>query len=90
MPQELIDPVSTVSGETPILKEITNWYFDMPRCLDLLKDWIAKIEKTETRDFVIKEIKEFLKKPEIYIKKDQMDKYNQRFSNSQTLKEIYV
>jgi len=77
MPEELIDPVSTLSGEKPILKEITNWYFDMPKCLDLLKGWIERIEKTEAREFYTKEIREFLKKPEIYIKKDQMDKYEE-------------
>ena len=55
----------------PVLKEIGNWYFDLPRCLDLLNDWVARLEKTEARPFFLKEIKEFLKKPEIYIKKDQ-------------------
>ena len=75
MPQELIDPISTLSGKKPVLKEITNWYFDMPRCLPLLTEWLDKMEKTELRPFVVKEIREFLKKPEIYIKKDQMDKF---------------
>ena len=74
-PQELINPISTLSGKTPILKEITNWYFDLPRCLDLLNEWADRLEKTEARPFFIKEIREFFKKPEIYIKKDQMDKY---------------
>ena len=75
MPKELIDPVSTLSGKRPVLKEITNWYFDMPRCLNILEEWLDKMEKTELRPFVVKEIREFLKKPEIYIKKDQMDKF---------------
>jgi len=74
-PSELIDPVSTLSGKKPILKEIANWYFDLPRCLPLLEEWVARLEKTEARPFFLKEIKEFLKKPEIYIKKDQMDAF---------------
>ena len=74
-PKELIDPVSTLSGERPVLKEIGNWYFDMPRCLDLLNDWLDRMSKTELRQFVVKEVKEFLKKPEIYIKKDQMEAF---------------
>ena len=57
MPQELIDPISTLSGKKPVLKEITNWYFDMPRCLPLLTEWLDKMEKTELRPFVVKEIK---------------------------------
>ena len=75
MPQELIDPISTLSGKKPVLREITNWYFDMPRCLPILTEWLDKMEKTELRPFVVKELREFLKKPEIYIKKDQMDKF---------------
>lgn len=74
-PKELIDPVSTLSGTTPTLKEITNWYFDLPRCLDMLNEWADRLEKTEARQFFLKEIREFFKKPEIYIKKDQMDKF---------------
>lgn len=74
-PSELIDPVSTLSGKKPVLREISNWYFDLPRCLPLLEEWVARLEKTEARPFFLKEIKEFLKKPEIYIKKDQMDAF---------------
>ena len=74
-PKELIDPVSTLSGKTPVLKEIGNWYFDLPRCLDLMNEWVERLEKTEARPFFLKEVKEFFKKPEIYIKKDQMSLY---------------
>lgn len=74
-PHELIDPVSTLSGKKPVLKEIANWYFDLPRCLPLLTEWVDRLEKTEARPFFLKEIREFLKKPEIYIKKDQMDAF---------------
>ena len=76
-PKELIDPVSTLSGKTPVFKEIVNWYFDLPRCLDLMNDWVSRLEKTEARPFFLKEVKEFFKKPEIYIKKDQMQMYEE-------------
>ncbi|MBE5755721.1 MAG: methionine--tRNA ligase [Clostridiales bacterium] len=76
LPEQLIDPVSTLSGTTPELKKIENWYFNLQNYTDLLKEWIEKLDKeTPTRDFVLKEIKEFLKKPEIYIKKDYMDAF---------------
>lgn len=74
-PKELINPISTISGKTPVLKEIVNWYFDLPRCLDLMNEWVNRLEKTEARPFFLKEVKEFFKKPEIYIKKDQMEMY---------------
>lgn len=76
-PKELINPISTLSGKTPVLKEIGNWYFDLPRCIDLMNEWADKLEKTEARPFFIKEIREFFKKPEIYIKKDQMQMYEE-------------
>ena len=75
-PEELIDPVSTISGTKPELRKIENWYFNLQNYTELLKLWIEKLEKeTPTRDFVTKEIKEFLKKPEIYIKKDFMAEF---------------
>ena len=75
-PSELLNPISTLSGKTPILKEIGNWYFDLPKTLPLLEEWLVDAEKKGGRPFYIKEIKEFLKKPEIYVKKDQMELVN--------------
>ena len=77
LPEQLIDPISTISGTKPELKKIENWYFNLQNYTELLKDWINVLEtKTPTREFVLKEIKEFLKKPEIYIKKDYMPEFN--------------
>ena len=74
MPKELIDPISTLSGEKPELREINNWYFNLDDCTDLLTEWVEYLEKnTITRQYVTKEIKEFLKKPELYIKKEYED-----------------
>lgn len=76
LPEQLIDPVSTLTGTTPELRKIENWYFNLQNYTELLKEWIEKLEKeTPTREFVTKEIKEFLKKPEIYIKKDFMAEF---------------
>ena len=71
MPQELINPISTLTGDKPVLKEISNWYFNLQDNKDLLIKWIEYLEKeTITRPYITKEIKEFLKEPEVYIKKD--------------------
>lgn len=76
LPEQLIDPISTVTNTKPELRKIENWYFNLQNYTELLKDWIEKLEKeTPTREFVTKEIKEFLKKPEIYIKKDFMPEF---------------
>lgn len=71
MPRELIDPISIISGEKPVLREISNWYFNLQDNAKLLLEWLDYLEKnTVTRPFVTKEIREFIKKPEIYIKKE--------------------
>lgn len=71
LPQDLINPISTLSGEKPILKNVENWYFNLENYLDLVKNWIDDIStKTYTSQFMVKEMREFFKKPEIYIKKE--------------------
>ncbi len=71
LPQDLINPISTLSGEKPVLKKVENWYFNLEDCLDILNVWIDDIaKKSDTSQFMVKEIKEFFKKPEIYVKKD--------------------
>lgn len=73
-PVELIEPVSTLSGKTPKLVEIKNWYFNLQNYIAPLKDWSDSIAKDKaTRSFMIKEINEFFKKPELYIKRSLMD-----------------
>ena len=60
MPKELVNPISTLSGVKPELREINNWYFSLEDCTDLLIDWTNYLEKnTITRQYVIKEIREF-------------------------------
>jgi methionyl-tRNA synthetase len=39
-PSELINPKSTLSGETPILKETSHWYLPMQNHEEWLKAWI--------------------------------------------------
>lgn len=38
-PMDLINPVSAVSGATPIKKESTHFFFKLPEFTDFLKDW---------------------------------------------------
>ena len=75
MPEELIDPISTLSGEKPELRSIENYYLDLGAYTELLNEWLTGLdEHTPTRKYVIKELREFLKKPEIYIKNEYKDK----------------
>jgi methionyl-tRNA synthetase len=40
-PVELIDPVSTLSGKTPELRETKHWYFKLDKHEAWLREWIA-------------------------------------------------
>ena len=74
MPSELINPISTLSGKTPEMKEVTNWYFKLEEFRELLEQWVQSMEqKPGTRNFVPKSIREFLEPPVIYIKKEMSD-----------------
>ncbi len=39
-PTDLIDPVSAISGATPIEKESTHYFFDLPAFTDMLSAWL--------------------------------------------------
>ena len=68
MPESLIDPISTLTGEKPSMKPVTNWYFKLPEYNGLMKDWVGSLQKRkDVRPVVWKTIDEFLKHPVIYI-----------------------
>ena len=91
LPQDLIDPVSALSGETPELVKIENLYFDLDKCIPILTDWITSIEREkDTPSFMVKEIKEFFKLPEIYIKRSYFEQLNSLKDKLPTYKDISV
>ena len=44
-PTELINPKSTISGSTPVLKETKNWYLPLNEYQEWLKKWILEDHK---------------------------------------------
>ena len=76
MPEELIDPKSTLSGETPEMRDVTNWYFKLTEFNDLLEEYVADIEnKQNVRKIVSKTMKESLGQPVIYIQEKFLQQY---------------
>ena len=51
-PTELINPTSTLSGKTPILRETSHWYLPMNRHEDWLREWIkeGKLDGVQQHD----------------------------------------
>ncbi|MCH5349430.1 MAG: class I tRNA ligase family protein [Oscillospiraceae bacterium] len=78
MPKDLIDPKSTVTGETPVMKDVYNWYFKLTEHLDILREYAADIKQKENvRQVVYKTIGEFLEPPVVYIMNDFREKYEE-------------
>ena len=76
MPENLLNPVSTLTGETPTMKPVTNWYFKLRDYEELMKEWIEELKKRkDIRPVVWKTIDEFLKPPVIYVKREFEEKY---------------
>lgn len=76
MPENLLNPVSTLTGETPVMKPVTNWYFRLRDYEELMKNWVEELKKRkDVRPVVWKTIDEFLKAPSIYIKREFEEKY---------------
>ena len=58
-PTELINPKSTISGSTPVMKETKNWYLPLNLYQDWLKQWILE-EHKEWRPNVYGQCKSWL------------------------------
>lgn len=70
-PKELINPKSSISGETPEMREVSNWYIDLPEFKDELVKWSDTLQQIPGfRRFVISSIKEFLEPPVLYVKQE--------------------
>ncbi len=73
-PSELIDPKSSITGNTPILKDVTNWYFKLDEYIDIMNEITEKQKKdNHVRKYIVKAVSEFLKKPIIYVQKAQIE-----------------
>lgn len=76
MPEELIDPKSTLSGDTPEMRDVTNWYFKLTEFNPLLKEYVADIKgKKNIRKIVSETMEESLGEPVIYIQEKFLEQY---------------
>ncbi len=91
MPQDLIDPKSTLTGEKPVMKNVDNWYFKLTDHYDILREYAEDIRNRENvRQVVYKTVSEFLEPPVIYIMNDFREKYEElkdRLGNHELIEE---
>lgn len=75
-PADLIRPISSITGTTPELRPVKNWYFDLPGFTDYLRDYVKLQEQDSgVRSVVPETVKEFLGTPIIFVKNEAYDAY---------------
>ena len=76
-PNELIEPISVLSGKTPDRVPADNWFFNLPIYEEQLKSELDKWENDPAcRKTLLTVIREFLKKPSVYVKKELVEEIN--------------
>lgn len=59
-PDELINPVSTLSGQPPLKKKTSHWYLPLGKHEPFLKDWILEQHKSDWRANVYGQCKSWI------------------------------
>ncbi len=59
-PDELINPVSTLSGNTPVKKLTKHWYLPLDRHEDFLRNWIIEEHGNDWRSTVVGQCKSWI------------------------------
>ena len=59
-PDELINPVSTLSGQAPIKKKTTHWYLPLNRHEEFLREWIVGQHSQDWRANVVGQCKSWI------------------------------
>jgi len=59
-PRELINPRSTLSGKTPVLKETKHWYLPLEKYEPWLRDWILKSHQQDWKPNVYGQCKSWI------------------------------
>ncbi len=76
MPHELENPKSTMTGKKPEMRDVTNWFLDLPKFGPLINKWSQNLlNGTKSRKFYVRNIDEFLEPPIIHVKRDQLEDY---------------
>jgi len=59
-PDELINPVSTLSGQPPVKRKTTHWYLPLGKHEEFLREWILKQHKDDWRATVVGQCKSWI------------------------------
>lgn len=71
-PQELLDPVSTLTGKKPEMHDVVNWYIALPQFRAALERWLDGVADSQAwRHFVIQILRAQFAPPMIHVTRDQ-------------------
>jgi len=59
-PDELVNPVSTLSGKSPVKRKTTHWYLPLGKHEDFLRKWILEEHKDDWRATVVGQCKSWI------------------------------
>ncbi|NRA66777.1 MAG: class I tRNA ligase family protein [Pseudobacteriovorax sp.] len=77
-PNELLFPKSVLSGKRPEMRDVTNWFIDLPSFLQPLEEWVKRLDNgTKGRSFYLRNISEFFEPPIVHVKRDQEEKIDE-------------
>lgn len=73
-PKELIAPKSTLTGDVPEMRDVTNWYVPLDKFRDALRPWLEEQGvQGEWRDFAVKSVLEYFEPPTIHVNREQLE-----------------
>jgi methionyl-tRNA synthetase len=73
-PKELIAPKSTLTGDVPEMRDVTNWYVPLDKFRDALRPWLEEQGASgEWRDFGVKTVLEYFEPPTIHVNREQLE-----------------
>lgn len=59
-PEELINPISTLSGNAPVKKATKHWYLPLNKHEDFLREWVLEEHKNDWRANVVGQVKSWI------------------------------
>jgi len=72
-PQELLDPISALTGKKPEMRAVVNWYLALPRLRAVLTEWLDRVADSGAwRHFIIQTLRAQFAPPVIHITRDQV------------------
>ena len=73
-PKDLIAPRSALTGKTPIMRDVTNWYIPMQDYKDKLLPWYQQLLATGLwREASVRMLLEYFEPPTIHVKLEDME-----------------